>query len=118
MSPAPSKNTTRLQDMKFLLTLTTGMVRAEPELTPRQLGTLLYCAAAPTPPSVIDIARHLDVAKPAITRTLDVLAEHKMTIRHTDEMDGRKIAVRLLPAGEAYVAGLFDVLQDARSAAR
>lgn len=81
-------------------------LRTQPDLSLRQLTTLLVVEAAEAPPSVREIADRLGIPKPSVTRALDRLHLLKLATRRKSKDDRRLIEAALLPKGRAYVAGL------------
>ena len=91
-----------------------SLVRREgPDLTARQLGVLLICYLEDGPHTVRGLALRLAVAKPAITRALDRLEEFDFARRQQDPRDRRSIVVARTREGEAFMAHLRGLLDDA-----
>ena len=91
-----------------------SLVRREgPDLTARQLGVLLICYLEDGPHTVRGLAARLAVAKPAITRALDRLEEFQFARRLQDPRDRRSIVVARTPDGDAFMAHLRVLLDEA-----
>ena len=91
-----------------------SLVRREgPDLTARQLGVLLICYLEEGPHTVRGLAARLAVAKPAITRALDRLEEFQFARRMQDPRDRRSIIVARTADGEAFMAHLRGLLEEA-----
>ncbi|MBV8402434.1 MAG: MarR family transcriptional regulator [Acetobacteraceae bacterium] len=90
------------------------LVRREgPDLTARQLGVVLTCYTEPEAQTVRGLAARLEVSKPAITRSLDRLAEFDLIKRKTDPLDRRSVLIQRTPAGLAYLRDLRAIMRDA-----
>src|ERR1700735_3372167 len=69
-----------------------ALVRSDrTDLTARQLGVFLTCYLTEEEQTVRGLAKHLNVAKPAISRALDRLAEADLIKRKTDTTDRRSV---------------------------
>ena len=73
-----------------------------PDLSLRQLTTLLILATEPGPHSVRHLAARMLVSKPAITRAMDRLAHLDLARRRPDPTDGRSPLLEATTAGRAY----------------
>jgi DNA-binding MarR family transcriptional regulator len=87
--------------------------RDGPDLTARQLGVVLTCYTESEAQTVRGLAARLDVSKPAITRSLDRLAEFELVRRKTDPLDRRSVLIQRTPAGLAYLRDLRAIMRDA-----
>jgi DNA-binding MarR family transcriptional regulator len=98
--PAPAPHLPQLHDALL------GMVRhAEaPDLSARQLAVLLTLRLTGEPQTVRGLAKHLNIARPCITRALDRLAEHGFTQRTVDTSDRRSVLISMLPPANDFLA--------------
>jgi DNA-binding MarR family transcriptional regulator len=87
--------------------------RAGPDLSARQLGVFLTCYVKDEAQTVRGLAAELRVAKPAITRALDRLAEFDLVRRKTDPLDRRSVLVQRTTAGQGFLRDLRKILTDA-----
>ena len=62
--------------------------------------------------SVGDVSRRLGIAKPNVTPVVDKLLESKLVERTRDEQDRRVVYVRILPAGEAKLLEVRQLLAE------
>ena len=89
------------------------------DLTARQLALFLKVYLEPgTEHTVRGLAAELNISKPAITRSLDRLAESDFIRRATDPKDRRSIIVKRTLAGSAYLRTLSGHLNDASKQAQ
>lgn len=91
---APDQILLHLRD--FMINLV-GLPGADP--TARQLGILLVIHQTPGPHTVRGLAAHLEIARPAISRSLDRLEEFGWVKRRPDPLDRRSIFVTSTKAG-------------------
>jgi DNA-binding MarR family transcriptional regulator len=108
---ATSPSTARAAANPLLHILKDAMVASVssdgPDLTARQLAVFLKVYLEPgIEHTVRGLAAELNVAKPAITRALDRLAEFDFTKRETDPNDRRSVIARRTPTGSAYLRTL------------
>ncbi len=80
-----------------------GVRGAEPDLTQRQMALLLTVYLAPAPHTVRGLAETLGIAKPAVSRALDRLAELDFLRRRRDERDRRSIVLLRTIKGSVYL---------------
>jgi DNA-binding MarR family transcriptional regulator len=91
-----------------------ALVRRDgPDLTARQLSVFLICYLESEAQTVRGLAARLNVAKPAITRALDRLAEFDLVRRKTDPLDRRSVLVQRTVSGAAFLRDLKKILADA-----
>ena len=84
-----------------------GTVRRDgPDLSARQFGVLLITYLEDGPHTVRGLAARLEVSKPAITRSLDRLAELGLTKRAPDPRDRRSVLVTRTRRGNDFLADL------------
>jgi DNA-binding MarR family transcriptional regulator len=92
------------QLMGVLSAVMIGLVSGDtPDLTMRGLSILMVTRTLPGPHTVRGFAALLDAPKPAITRTLDRLAELELIQRADDPADRRSVLLKMTKAGTAYV---------------
>jgi DNA-binding MarR family transcriptional regulator len=92
-----------------------GLVRRDgPDLTARQLAVLLTTYLENESQTVRGLATQLHVAKPAITRALDRLAEFDLVRRKQDPLDRRSVLVQRTTAGIGFLRELGQIVADTR----
>src|SRR5258708_5849481 len=103
--------------LQILRDAVVGLVRGDQtDLTSRGLSLMLICYLDDGMQTVRGLAKDLDVAKPAITRTLDRLAEFNLIERKPDPRDGRSIIVAQTSAGKRFMKDVRRLLQKASKA--
>lgn len=80
-----------------------GVRGAEPDLTQRQMALLLSVYLTPAPHTVRGLAETLGIAKPAVTRAVDRLAELDFIRRRRDDRDRRSIVLLRTIKGSVYL---------------
>jgi len=91
-----------------------ALVRRDgPDLTARQLSVFLICYLEDEAQTVRGLAAKLNVAKPAITRALDRLADFDLVRRKQDPLDRRSVLVQRTVPGAAFLRDLKRILTDA-----
>ncbi len=94
-----------------------GTVRRDgPDLSARQFGVLLITYLEDGPHTVRGLAARLQVSKPAITRSLDRLAELGLAKRAPDPRDRRSVLVVRTRRGNDFLADLRGYLTTALKA--
>jgi len=84
-----------------------GTVRRDgPDLSARQFGVFLITYLEDGPHTVRGLAARLEVSKPAITRSLDRLAELGLTKRAPDPRDRRSVLVTRTRRGNDFLSDL------------
>jgi DNA-binding MarR family transcriptional regulator len=84
-----------------------GTVRRDgPDLSARQFGVLLITYLEDGPHTVRGLAARLEVSKPAITRSLDRLAELGLAKRAPDPRDRRSVLVTRTRRGNDFLSDL------------
>ncbi len=84
-----------------------GTVRRDgPDLSARQFGVFLITYLEDGPHTVRGLAARLEVSKPAITRSLDRLAELGLAKRAPDPRDRRSVLVTRTRRGNDFLADL------------
>jgi DNA-binding MarR family transcriptional regulator len=88
-----------------------GTVRRDgPDLSARQFGVFLITYIEEGPHTVRGLASRLDVSKPAITRSLDRLAELGLAKRGPDPRDRRSVLVQRTRKGQDFLVDVGDLL--------
>ncbi|MBU6498833.1 MAG: MarR family transcriptional regulator [Rhodospirillales bacterium] len=96
-----------------------GTVRRDgPDMSARQFGVFLICYIEEGPHTVRGLAARLEVSKPAITRSIDRLAELGMAKRGPDPRDRRSVLVQRTRKGLEFLADLRDVISNSAKAPR
>ena len=94
-----------------------GTVRRDgPDLSARQFGVFLITYLEDGPHTVRGLAARLEVSKPAITRSLDRLAELGLAKRAPDPRDRRSVLVIRTRRGNDFLADLRGYLATALKA--
>jgi DNA-binding MarR family transcriptional regulator len=106
--------------MRLMRGVATEMRRAPQSLEPGQMATLMRLSLMPA--AMGELAKHLGVSVPTVSKSIDVLVERGWVERWVDPSDRRQTIVRLTPAGrgiatamkrqsERYVASLLKPLK-------
>jgi len=82
----------------------------DPDLTTRQMAILLTIYLEPPPHTVRDLAAHLSVTKPVITRALDTMGILGLVARRRDERDRRNVLIQRTVRGAEYLQRLGDLI--------
>ena len=90
----------------FRDTLVAIVRSAEPDMTQRQLATLLVCQASRSAPTISAIAEQLNVAKTVVSRAVTVLEERGLVARMALPSDQRAVAVGMTPDGRRHVQAI------------
>ena len=80
------------------------MRRSPQALAPGQLGALFRLKMAPA--AMSDLARHLGVSVPTVSKSIDVLEERNWVERWVDPADRRQTIVRLTAEGRRITAAM------------
>jgi len=97
----PSQAMTSLEMMRRV---SADAVRgAAADLTARQFALLLSIFMKPGPHAIRDLARQLDLPKPAVTRALDVLERQGFVRRKRDRDDKRDVSVHRTVKGAVFL---------------
>ncbi|WP_417487388.1 MarR family transcriptional regulator [Maricaulis sp.] len=97
----PSQAMTSLEMMRRV---SADAVRgAAADLTARQFALLLSIFMKPGPHAIRDLARQLDLPKPAVTRALDVLERQGFVRRKRDREDKRDVSVHRTVKGAVFL---------------
>ena len=94
----------------------TAYVRSdESDMTARQQAVLMTVALTPGPHTVRGLANQLNIAKPAVTRALDVLARNGLIKRIPDERDLRSIHIERTTEGMDWLRAFGGQIQAAEA---
>lgn len=94
----------------------TAYVRSdESDMTARQQAVLMTVALTPGPHTVRGLSNHLSIAKPAVTRALDVLERNYFIRRIPDENDLRSIHVERTTEGMDWLRAFGGRIQAAEA---
>lgn len=104
----------KISPITLMAILTSTMVslvqREQADLTARQMAVLLVCESSGESQTVRGLARHLNVAKPVITRAVDKLADLGLLERREDKADRRSVLIRPTRAGSKHVSAIANIL--------
>jgi len=93
-----------MRSLEMLHRVSTDTVRAaDVDLTSRQFALLLAIFMRPGPHAVRELARHLDLPKPAVTRALDTLERQGFVRRKKDREDKRDVSVHRTVKGALFL---------------
>lgn len=82
----------------------TAYVRSdESDMTARQQAVLMTVALTPGPHTVRGLSSQLNIAKPAVTRALDVLEKNRLIKRTPDQNDLRSVHIERTVEGTAWL---------------
>ena len=94
----------------------TAYVRSdESDMTARQQAVLMTVALTPGPHTVRGLSNHLNIAKPAVTRALDVLERNGLIKRIPDENDLRSVHIECTTQGMDWLRAFGGRIQDAEA---
>lgn len=94
----------------------TDYVRSdESDMTARQQAVLMTVALTPGPHTVRGLSSHLDIAKPAVTRALDVLEKNQFIRRIPDENDLRSVHIERTTEGMDWLRAFGSRIQAAEA---
>jgi DNA-binding MarR family transcriptional regulator len=95
---------TQRQALEIWRKALTAYVRSdESDMTARQKTVMLTVALTPGPHTVRALAAQLNIAKPAITRALDVLEKNNFIKRIPDQNDLRSVHIERTVEGMAWL---------------
>ena len=83
--------------MLVMRTVAADMRRSSQPLAPAQLGSLMKIGTGPC--TMSDLARHLAVSLPTVSKSIDMLVRRGWVERWVDKSDRRQTMVRLTPRG-------------------
>lgn len=90
--------------MLVMRTVAADMRRSPRPLGPPQMGSLTRIAAGPC--TMSDLARHLAVSLPTISKSVDLLVRRGWIERWVDKGDRRQTMVRLTPRGRRVLTSI------------
>ncbi|MEL6227551.1 MAG: MarR family transcriptional regulator [Pseudomonadota bacterium] len=94
----------------------TAYVRSdESDMTARQQAVLMTVALTPGPHTVRGLSTHLNIAKPAVTRALDVLERNRFIKRIPDENDLRSVHIERTIEGMDWLRAFGGRIQAAEA---
>lgn len=94
----------------------TAYVRSdESDMTARQQAVLMTVALTPGPHTVRGLSTHLNIAKPAVTRALDVLERNGFIKRIPDEKDLRSVHIERTSEGMDWLRAFGGQIQAAEA---
>ena len=94
----------------------TAYVRSdESDMTARQQAVLMTVALTPGPHTVRGLSNHLNIAKPAVTRALDVLERNHFIKRIPDENDLRSVHIERTTQGMDWLRAFGGRIQAAEA---
>ena len=94
----------------------TAYVRSdESDMTARQQAVLMTVALTPGPHTVRGLSCHLSIAKPAVTRALDVLERNALIKRVPDENDLRSVHIERTTKGMDWLRDFGAQIQAAEA---
>ena len=90
--------------MLVMRTVAAEMRRSRRPLAPTQMGSLMRIAAGPC--TMSELARHMAVSLPTISKSADMLVRRGWVERWADKRDRRQSMVRLTPRGRRVLADI------------
>ncbi len=84
--------------------------RDSPDLTARQMAILTTVYLSPSPHTVRGLALALNIAKPAVTRGLDRLAELGLVRRKPDPDDRRSVLIQRTVKGSVFLSEFAEMI--------
>jgi DNA-binding MarR family transcriptional regulator len=90
--------------MRLMRGVASEMRRAPQSLEPGQMATLMRLSIMPA--AMGELAKHLGVSVPTVSKSIDVLVERRWVERWIDPEDRRQTIVRLTPGGRKIAAGM------------
>ena len=95
---------TQRQALEMWRKALTAYVRSdESDMTARQQAVLMTVAVTPGPHTVRGLSVQLNIAKPAVTRALDVLEKNRLIKRTPDQSDLRSVHIERTVEGTAWL---------------
>src|SRR5215831_1994258 len=92
--------------MLMMRSVAAEMRRSPQTLAPGQMGALMKLSLAAS--SISDLARHLGVSVPTMSKSIDVLESRKWVERWVDPADRRQSIVRLTLEGRRVTSAMRD----------
>jgi DNA-binding MarR family transcriptional regulator len=90
--------------MLVMRTVAAEMRRSRRPLAPTQMGSLMRIAAGAC--TMSELARHMAVSLPTISKSVDMLVRREWVERWSDKRDRRQSMVRLTPRGRRVLADI------------
>ena len=90
--------------MLVMRTVAADMRRSPDAMAPAQMGSLMRVAAGPC--TMSELARHLAVSLPTISKSVEMLVRRGWLERWVDKRDRRQTIVRLTPEGRRVLSGI------------
>ena len=90
--------------MQMMRSVATEMRRSPRALAPGQMGALFRLKTAPA--AMSELARHLGISVPTMSKSIDVLEERNWVERWVDPSDRRQTIVRLTAEGRRVTAAM------------
>lgn len=107
---------TQRQALDLWRSALTAYVRSdESDMTARQQAVLMTVALTPGPHTVRGLSTHLNIAKPAVTRALDVLERNALIRRIPDENDLRSVHIERTTQGMDWLRAFGGQIQAAEA---
>jgi len=107
---------TQRQALDLWRSALTDYVRSdESDMTARQQAVLMTVALTPGPHTVRGLSTHLNIAKPAVTRALDVLERNRFIKRIPDENDLRSVHIERTTEGMDWLRAFGGRIQAAEA---
>lgn len=107
---------TQRQALDLWRSALTAYVRSdESDMTARQQAVLMTVALTPGPHTVRGLSTHLNIAKPAVTRALDVLERNGLIKRIPDENDLRSVHIERTTQGMDWLRAFGGQIQAAEA---
>lgn len=100
----------------FRKTVSSEIRLDQPDLTLRQLAVMLTVYGAEERQTVRGLAKHLNIAKPPVTRALDALRNLDLAHRESDSRDRRSVHIVRTEAGTAMMRRLAAAMATAANA--
>lgn len=109
---------TQRQALELWRQALTAYVRSdESDMTARQQAVMMTVALTPGPHTVRGLAEGLNIAKPAVTRALDVLEKHNYIKRIPDQNDLRSVLIERTVEGMTWLRGFGARIVEAEAGA-
>ncbi len=94
--------------------MTLDMLKSQgPDLSTRQIAVLLTVYLEDRPHTVRQLAKELNISKPAVTRALDRLCKDGLLRRKTDDKDRRSVLIQRTVKGSVFLSEFGGAIQRA-----
>ena len=90
--------------MQMMRSIAQNMHRSPHAIAPAQVAALMRMKQAPV--AMSELARHLGVSVPTVSKSIDVLADRGWVERWVDPSDRRQTIARLTPEGRRVTAAM------------